>query len=137
VCICVCACVGGCAWAGVFVCGWVGVCSLRRVCDCVFVFVCVRVCVNVFVCVIVCVCVFVCVCTYSNPALANAEILRSWLATGCPRLIGCLKLQVIFRNRATDYRSLLRKMTYKDKASYGSSPPCTQFTVLNDYTIDF
>ena len=27
------------------------------------------------------------------------------------RLIGCLKLQVIFRTRATNYRSLLRKMT--------------------------
>ena len=36
---------------------------------------------------------------------------------------GCLKLQVIFRKRATNYRALLLKMTYKDKASYGSSPP--------------
>ena len=34
-----------------------------------------------------------------------------------------VKLQVIFRKRATDYRALLWKMTYKDKASYGSSPP--------------
>ena len=42
VCICVCACGGGCAWAGVFVCGWVVACSLRRVCVCVFVCVCVR-----------------------------------------------------------------------------------------------
>ena len=39
--------------------------------------------------------------------------------------IGCLKLQVIFRKRACNYRALLRKMTYEDKASYGSSPPCT------------
>jgi len=37
--------------------------------------------------------------------------------------IGCLKLQVIFRKRATN-QALLRKMTYKDKGSYGSSPPC-------------
>jgi len=36
------------------------------------------------------------------------------------------KLQVIFRKRATNYRALLQKMTYKDKASYGSSPPCTR-----------
>jgi len=33
------------------------------------------------------------------------------------------KLQIIFHKRATKYRSLLRKMTYKDKASYESSPP--------------
>ena len=44
--------------------------------------------------------------------------------TGWRRLIGSPKLQVIFRKRATKYRSLLRKMNYKDKGSYGSSPPC-------------
>ena len=38
--------------------------------------------------------------------------------------IGCLKLQVIFRKRATDSRALLRKMTYEDKALYDSTPPC-------------
>jgi len=38
------------------------------------------------------------------------------------RLIGCLKLQVIFCKRSTNYRALLRKMTYKDMASYPSSP---------------
>ena len=41
------------------------------------------------------------------------------------RLIGSPKLQIIFHKRATKYRSLLRKMTYKDKGSYDSSPPCT------------
>jgi len=45
--------------------------------------------------------------------------------TGWRRLIGCLKLQVNFRKRATNYRALLQKMTYQDKASYGSSPPCS------------
>jgi len=35
-------------------------------------------------------------------------------------------LQVIFRTRATNYRTLLRKMIYEDKASYDSTPPCTQ-----------
>ena len=40
------------------------------------------------------------------------------------RLIGSPKLQIIFHKRATKYRSLLRKMTYKDKGSYESSPPC-------------
>ena len=46
--------------------------------------------------------------------------------TGWRRPIGCLKMQVIFRKRATNYRALLRKMTYKDKASYESSPPFIQ-----------
>ena len=32
-------------------------------------------------------------------------------------------VQVILRKRATNHRALLRKMTDKDKASYGSSPP--------------
>jgi len=45
--------------------------------------------------------------------------------TGWRRPIGCLKLQVIFRQRATNYRALLQKMTYKDEVSYGSSPPCS------------
>jgi len=45
--------------------------------------------------------------------------------TGRRRPIGCLKLQVVSRQRTTSCRALLRKMTYKDKASYGSSPPCT------------
>jgi len=48
--------------------------------------------------------------------------------TGWQRCIGRLKLQVTFRKRATKYRSLLRKITYQDKASYGSSPPCTSFS---------
>jgi len=43
--------------------------------------------------------------------------------TGWRRLIGCLKLQIIFHKRATSHRALLRKMTCKDKASYDSTPP--------------
>ena len=49
---------------------------------------------------------------------------RTINVTGWRRPIGCLKLQVIFRKRAINSRALLRKITYKDKASYGSSPPC-------------
>jgi len=45
--------------------------------------------------------------------------------TGWRRPIGCLKLQVIFRKRATNSRALMLKMTYQDMASYESSPPCT------------
>ena len=40
------------------------------------------------------------------------------------RPIEYLKLQIIFLKRSTNYMALLRKMTYKDKSSYGSSPPC-------------
>jgi len=40
------------------------------------------------------------------------------------KTIGCLKLQVIFRKTASNHRDVLRKMTYKDKASSGSSLPC-------------
>jgi len=46
------------------------------------------------------------------------------LSTGWRRPIGYLRLQVIFHKRATNYRALLHKMTYKHKASCGSSPPC-------------
>ena len=47
-------------------------------------------------------------------------------------------LQVIFRKRATNYRAYLRKMTYKDKASYRSSPPCiTRFDVEDLSYYDF
>jgi len=60
----------------------------------------------------VCVCVCVCV------------LLWEHLLTGWRRNIGCLKLQVSFRKRATNYRALLQKETCKDKASYASSPPC-------------
>jgi len=45
-------------------------------------------------------------------------------------LIGSPKLQIIFHKRATKYRSLLRKMTFKDKGSYESWPPCTARCVL-------
>ena len=46
--------------------------------------------------------------------------------TGWQRCIGCLKLQVIFRKRATNFEALLRKMICKEKAFYASSPPCTE-----------
>ena len=49
--------------------------------------------------------------------------------TGWRRRIACLKLQVIFRKRATNYRALLRKMTCKNKAPYGSLPPCREAEV--------
>ena len=49
-------------------------------------------------------------------------------STGWRRLIGSRKLQIIFHKRAIKYRLLLRRMIYKDKGSYESSPPC-----INEY----
>jgi len=72
----------------------------------------VRVCVYVCVCACVCVCVRVSECTF-------------WVCNSDSTCIHIyIKLQFIFRKRATNYRALLQKMTYKDKASCGSSPPC-------------
>jgi len=52
----------------------------------------------------------------------------SQCVTGWQRLIRCPELQIIFHKRATKYRALLRKMTYKDKRSYESSPSCTRIS---------
>jgi len=49
------------------------------------------------------------------------ELTHTWWR----RPIGCLKLQVNFHKKNTYYRALLQKMTYEDKASYGSSPLCS------------
>ena len=54
--------------------------------------------------------------------------------TGLQRLIGSPKLHIIFHKRATKYTSLLRKMTYKDKGSYESSPPCITSLLVTLYT---
>jgi len=55
--------------------------------------------------------------------------------TGWRRLIGSPKLQIIFHKRATKCRSFLRKITYKDKGSYESSPPCMSRTVHDLYLL--
>jgi len=52
--------------------------------------------------------------------------------TGWRRPIGCLKLQAIFRKKATSYKALLREMICKHKASYDPKPP---YPVHNMYTI--
>jgi len=53
--------------------------------------------------------------------------------TGWRRPIGCLYLQVIFCKRDTSYRALLRKMAYKHKASYDSTPPCGTIYRISPY----
>jgi len=59
-----------------------------------------------------------------NTCVYSAEVIALWSPfTGWRRCIRCLKLQVFFRKRAIIHRAPLRKMTYKDKASYASLPP--------------
>jgi len=63
--------------------------------------------------------------------LYDSSIRATWLfGTGWRRLVGCLKLQVIFRKRATNYRALLRKITYAENPSYHSTPPCRRDVTL-------
>jgi len=45
------------------------------------------------------------------------------------KFVGCLKMQVSFRKRATNYRFLLQETTYKDTASYGSLLHCTYIAI--------
>jgi len=67
--------------------------------------------------------------TWSCHVYESVVCHRRPACTGWRRPIGCLKLQVIFCKRATNYRALLQKMTYQDKASYASLPPCRCFLV--------
>ena len=73
---------------------------------CGLLYVCIRdiMCGLVFVRVCLALYVYISICRY--------------VSTGWRRLIGSSKFQIIFHKRATEYRSLLRKMTYKDKGSY-------------------
>jgi len=58
-------------------------------------------------------------CGHAAQVATQVVLFTSFLRTGWRRL----KLQVIFRKRATIYRALLRKMTNARKASYDSTPP--------------
>ena len=67
----------------------------------------------------------VAVCCSALQCDATCDIVTNW--RGCIR---CLKLKVNFRKRATNYRALLRKLTCKDKAPYGSLLPCSNHGFL-------
>jgi len=56
--------------------------------------------------------------------MTQSKMSGTMVDTGWRKLIRSSKLQIIFHKRATKYRSFLRKMTYKDKGSYESSPLC-------------
>ena len=57
-------------------------------------------------------------------------------STWWQRCIECLKLHVSFRKRAIDNMTLFRKMTYNDKASYGSSLPCIACIHVEDTRVN-
>ena len=111
---------------------WCSPASCARLHSVIYVFVSVRmyayVCVHVSVRVCTCVCTYVCVCVRVRVCACSYVRVCIFMSacacvnTGWWRPIGCLKSQVIYRTRATTYRALLRKMTYKDKACYDSTP---------------
>ena len=77
-----------------------------------------------------------CICIYLLFVIAVLCLVRHALRnmhTGWRRPIRCLKLQVIFRKRATNCRALLQEMTCKDKAFYDSTPPYTSRTHGNSF----
>jgi len=96
--------------------------------------VCMRVCVCVCACVHVCMCACVLEQVYTLTRKATHaythDTPRHAHNTGWRRLLGSPKSQIIFHKRATKYKSLLRKMTYKDKGSYESSPSCISSRTL-------
>jgi len=102
---------------------WTGACAHACVSECCSVLQCVAVCYSVLQCVFA-----ACWCRVLQVSPWRQS---RYDAAGWRRPMGCYKLQVIFRKRATNYRALLRKMTCKDKASYGFSPPCIRYEIWN------
>jgi len=101
----------------------------RGVCMCMYV--CVYVCLGVraYVYAGVCVCVRIrFVHTHSHVEFIAYTHAHPTHGRGWRRRIGCLKLQVSFRKRATNFRSLLRNITCKDKTFYASSSVCHSHT---------
>jgi len=64
-----------------------------------------------------------------NSQRCNRSCNRSWSYRVATMGILCISrnLQVSFHKFATNYRALLQKLTYDDKASSASSPPCSGF----------
>jgi len=72
-------------------------------------------------------CEGVCVCTWVRPVYVSMD-------TEWRRPIGCLKLQLIFRKRAPNYRALLRKMTCKED---DSTPPYMCASCLDVHVMQY
>jgi len=55
------------------------------------------------------------------------------VSTGWRRPSGCLELQVIFRKKDTNYRAVLRKMTYKIRHPMGPHHPVSTNPWIGGY----
>jgi len=60
--------------------------------------------------------------THTHTDVTDAISHKSFISVESYRRLSA-QLQIIFHKRAIKYRSLLQKMTHKDKRSYESSPP--------------
>ena len=69
--------------------------------------------------------------THCNNRSSHLILGSGTTGTWWRRCISCLRLSIFFRKRDIHYIALLRKMIYKDKASYTSSPLCTAATNQN------
>jgi len=150
----VCVCSYTCVCVSLSLCGgscYVRLCMIMKYRELVCVCACVRIHVRVRVCVCVCVCggsCYVRLCVSMKPDVCKllrcsqtlsifprvmpTGVCELWeISTGWRRLIGSPKLQIIFQKRTAKYRSLLREMTYKDKGSYESLPPCRSVRARN------
>ena len=129
---------------------WVCGCVFVNTYTCMYIFIYTYICICViraqatratwWVYVYLCVCACFCVC----PNIKNTRLIHIWFTCvqkSSTRLIlilqlgddaqdACASLSFelrewnIFRKRATNYRAVLRKGTYKDQASFASLPPC-------------
>ena len=79
--------------------------------------------------------IFTSICAYEAETLSGGlcvEVNMYESLIGWRRLIGCLKLQIIFAKEPLITGLFCEKMIYEDKASYVCTPPCT-----NDYSLQF
>jgi len=111
----------------VYICIYMCICMYINTYICIHIYIYKYIYIHTYMYIYTCVYLYVYMylCIYMYVYIYIYEFLTGWR-----RPIGCLKLQVIFRKRATNYRTFLRKMTHKDKASYGSSAPCTLHHIL-------
>ena len=107
------------------------------VCVCVRVYVCVHVCVSVSVCVCECecgcVCAWVCRLARVRAGKWSCSFVGGYRVAKTHRM----PYLITFSKLATNYRALLRKMTYKDKASYDSTPPCIHVSIQEYVTCTY
>ena len=106
---------------------------------CISIYMCMHTYIYIYTSTYTCICIYIYVymcfcihakdmCFYTNVCIdIHTFSYGSWrrCGIGWRRLIGSPKLQIIFHKRATKCRSRFRKMTYKDKGSCESLPPCT------------